>query len=1107
MLTCPACGTANGPAARFCSECGVPLAAAGAPAHEERRTVTVLFADLAGFTARSERLDPEDVRAFLVPYYDALTAEVTGHGGRVDRFLGDGIMAVFGAPVAHEDDPERAVRAALRIAGRVPALGLDLHVRVGVNTGEVLFAAAGGDRDDAVTGDPVNTAARLQAAAPPDGVVVGEATWRATSGAIRYETLGPVAAKGKAEPVPLWRAVGPVALPGWAPVDEVTPLLDRDRELQTLVEAFDRSRSTPSLEVVTVVAEPGLGKSRLVRELARRVDELPELVTWRAGRCLPYGEGIGLWALSEIVKAQAGILDTDGQDALAARLDAAITEPDPSLRRWMRDRLAPLVGLGTSAEPPRQEEAWTAWRRFLESVARKGPLVLVVEDLHWADEGLVGFLGHLADTTVGLPVLLVVTARPEVEDRHPGWLGRTTVLRLPPLDDDDIGTLLAGSFPGASPEVAAAVLERAAGSPLYAEQLAAMARERGGTLDEAAVPPTLAALLASRIDMLHPDGRAILLDAAVVGKTFWPGAVAAVGGRGRSGVEALLTDLARRDLIKRVEPSSMADEAEYAFVHALLRDAAYGQLTRAARLARHQAAAAWVAERASAVQGADAEIVAAHLGHALELAEAIGASSELPAIRDALVEALLAAADQAMRTGAGLARVHLARALELLVPDDPRRPAAHARMGQALSLSDLRAAVDAFDRAADAYRERGDFEAIGRFIVPYRIALKSLGEDERADRVLADCEAHMAASPSPGHLAVLGERAHVESEWGDPSTGKTLATRALELAADLALEPPARVLDALAVSKIRLGDRTGEADLRRAAERSLEEGDPERAIEALIDLGIYTFRADGPAAALPILTEAVSLGESRGHWGGAPFVRFQMLAALGRWDEVLEQLPPVLAGLRLRGDVRVVGNLVRLHLAMLLERGDPVALELTADDPMLERLYEFDSAGYRARYAALRLDLQLARGEQPALGEMERIVASGAAVASPRAFPVRSVIRAGAPALAGGLLARYEPEESRMYRAECLEAGAMVAEAMGELEEARVAYAEAVAALRGLGEVWEAAHALAGLGRCLLALGESAEGAARLCEARGLWAGMGAAPRIAEIDELLAPLT
>ena len=517
---------------------------------------------------------------------------------------------------------------------------------------------------------------------------MGEATYRATSHPFRYEALEPIRAKGKAEPVPLWRPLEPIARATGELMAETTPFVGRSFELETLVRLFERSRATPSLEVVTIVADPGIGKSRLVRELARHVDALPDLVTWRVGRCLPYGDGVSFWALGEIIKAHAGILDTDDQVTLSAKLDTVLTEPDPQLRAWIKDRLAPLVGLETSTAPPGQEEVFTAWRRFLESIAQAGPTVLVVEDLHWADDALVAFLGHVAANTAGLPILLVVTARPEVEERHPGWLGRarrSTVLSLGALADRDMAALVEATLPGASPGLVATVLDRAAGSPLYAEQLAAMFRDRllsvaGGPLDEDAVPPTIAALLASRIDALPPDAKAVLLDASVVGKTFWSGAVAA-----SAGVIGPRSSRSRRARPTRARPPCIpVHHGRRGRVHVRPRARPRRRLRRApgaARLARHRAAAAWITERAGTTLGEDAEIVVAHLEQALELAAATRATDEVPGIETDLVDALLAAADTALRTEVPRAIAHLRRALDLVPADGALRPVVLASLG------------------------------------------------------------------------------------------------------------------------------------------------------------------------------------------------------------------------------------------------------------------------------------------------------------------------------------------------------------------------------------------------------------------------------------------
>ena len=328
-----------------------------------------MFCDLVGSTALGERLDAEDISRLLRDYQTICRKRIESHGGVVEKFIGDAVVGVFGVPLAHEDDPERAVRAALRITEDIGASDLGIEVRIGVNTGEALVRLDVDPRsgEGFATGDTMNTAARLEAAAPVMGVAVGAATHEASEGAIVYEELAPISAKGKAEPVPAWRALHPTARIGTEERDR-TPFVGRDLELSMLTQLFDRSRSRPSTEFVTIIAEPGLGKSRLVRELARHVDQLDELVTWREGRCLPYGDGISFWALGEIVKAQAGILETDDQATISTKLDHALTEPDEQTRTWIKDRLAPLVGLETDTAPPEREEAFTAWRRFLEEI-------------------------------------------------------------------------------------------------------------------------------------------------------------------------------------------------------------------------------------------------------------------------------------------------------------------------------------------------------------------------------------------------------------------------------------------------------------------------------------------------------------------------------------------------------------------------------------------------------------------------------------------------------------------------------------------------------------------------------------------------------------------
>ena len=496
---CASCGTANDGAARFCNNCGTRLADAAPPAATsaptssapgrdiERKVITALFCDVVGSTELAERLDPEDVDRLMSSYHARARKVIEAHGGVVEKFIGDAVVGVFGAPATHEDDPARAVRAALRILRDLADSGLDLHVRIGVHTGEALVRV-GDDRtpeEGFATGDCLNTAARLQNSAPVDGVAVGDPTYRLAAGDFEWVDLGPTTLKGKAQALQVWRpleAAKPTARPDR---DEATPFLGRDAELHALQRAFNAARDTSSQQVVTIVAEPGLGKSRLVRELRRWVATAAPASTWRQGRCLPYGDGVAFWALGEIVKSHAGILETDDQLTLARKLDEVLVEPDLELRGWMRNRLAPLVGLRTDVEPPSQEEAFAAWRRFLAALAVGAPAVFVIEDLHWADEAMVAFLLDLAEQPAAVPILIVVTTRPAIAERHPDWLARApgpTVLPLVSLDDAAIAGLIGATLTGAEPELLRTVLERAAGSPLYAEQLAALIRERGARL-------------------------------------------------------------------------------------------------------------------------------------------------------------------------------------------------------------------------------------------------------------------------------------------------------------------------------------------------------------------------------------------------------------------------------------------------------------------------------------------------------------------------------------------------------------------------------------------------------------------------------------------------
>src|SRR4051794_4358575 len=698
-MICTACGQENPDGFRFCGACAAPLATGEVGGREERKIVTVLFADLVGFTSRSERMDVEDVRGTLAPYHALLREQLEHYGGTVEKFIGDAVMALFGAPVAHEDDPERAVRAALSIRAAIDRLndepGLDLHVRVGVNTGEalVVLGADAARGEGMASGDVVNTAARLQTAAPVDGILVGETTYHATDRAITYRSAEPVMAKGKSQPLPVWEAVEARARLG---VDVVqwptTPLVGRGEEVDLLLDALRRCRSERAVQLVTLVGVPGIGKSRLVWELMQAVERDPDFITWRQGRSLPYGDGVTYWALGEMIKAQAGILDSDTAHDAGGKLQAAVADliPDPTEAAWVEEHVRALAGLESAATVGgnRHSEAAAAWRRFLDALADRHPLVLVFEDLHWADDALLDFIDHLADWSSDVPMLVVCTARPELLDRRGGWGGgkrNALTVALSPLADSDIarliGTLLEQALLPAETQVM--LLRTAEGNPLYAEEYVRMLIDRGhlqhdsgrwrlAVTAELPVPESVQGLIAARLDDLPVDQKRLLQDAAVLGKVVWLGAVASMSGVDRYQAEAHLHALERREMLRRERRSSVAAGTEDAFRPLLMRDVAYGQIPRIQRADKHQRAAAWI-ESLSADRADVPDMLAHHYARALEYARDTGQPTEELELRTRL--ALRDAGDRASALSSlTAAQQHYYAALVLWPKDDPAWP-------------------------------------------------------------------------------------------------------------------------------------------------------------------------------------------------------------------------------------------------------------------------------------------------------------------------------------------------------------------------------------------------------------------------------------------------
>jgi class 3 adenylate cyclase/tetratricopeptide (TPR) repeat protein len=841
MAICRHCGQENPDGFRFCGSCGSPLAPAAVT--EERKVVTVLFADLVGFTGRSERMDVEDVRGTLAPYHALLREQLEHYGGTVEKFIGDAVMALFGAPVAHEDDPERAVRAALAIRAAIDRLnnddpGLDLHVRVGVNTGEalVVLGADAARGEGMASGDVVNTAARLQAAAPVDGILVGETTYRATDRAVSYRPVEPVTAKGKSRPVPAWEAIEARARLGVDVVQRpTTPLVGRTAEIDLLLDALRRARAEQAAQLITLVGVPGIGKSRLVWELFEAVEADPEFITWRQGRSLPYGEGVTFWALGEMVNAQAGILESDSADEADAKLTATVTEliEDAAEAAWVIEHVRALAGLeaGGGGGDDRRSEASAAWRRFLEALAERHPLVLVFEDLHWADDALLDFIDHVVDWATGVPMLVVCTARPELLDRRREWGGgkrNALTIALSPLADTDIarliGTLLEQAVLPA--ETQATLLATAEGNPLYAEEYVRMLIDRGHLLHEGGrwrlaagelpVPESVHGLIAARLDDLPADQKHLLQDAAVLGKIVWLGALAAMGGTERFDVEAGLHALERREMLRRERRSSVGGEQEYAFRHVLVRDVAYGQIPRAQRAEKHRRAAEWI-ESLSADRENAPDMVAHHYSQALEYAR--GAGRDTAELERLTRIALRDAAKRAFALNSiSSALHHYHAALALWPEDDPEWPLLVVDTGDVGLSVQADVMTDRLMRATRRLIEAGDYASAAKAEI---LAGFRHWNEARTEQAIAAYshgqELVERAEPSPTAAYVMTRIAINLMLRGRYEETLAMCERAEAVADRLGLEEiRAHILNTRGVTRVSLGDLGGSADLEES---------------------------------------------------------------------------------------------------------------------------------------------------------------------------------------------------------------------------------------------------------------------------------------------------
>jgi class 3 adenylate cyclase/tetratricopeptide (TPR) repeat protein len=911
-LPCPACGGTNTPGVKFCGECGAALGGEPAPISRpapatERKHVSVLFADLVGFTTLSEARDSEEVRELLSSYFERCKQLIERYGGTVEKFIGDAVMAVWGSPVAKEDDAERAVRAALDLVAAVTELDPQLRARAGVLTGEAVVTI-GAEGQGMVAGDLVNTASRIQSAAEPGTVLVGEVTKRASEAAIAYEEAGEHELKGKAEAVALFRASRVMAGRAGALRSAILepPFVGRERELRLVKEQYHASADEGRAQMVSVVGIAGVGKSRLSWEFEKYVDGLAGDAWWHRGRCLSYGEGVAYWALAEMVRMRCGIVEDDEHVSALAKLHATIEEhlPDPEERRWVEPRLAHLLGLEEGA-PGDQENLFSAWRILFERLSEQWPTILVFEDMQWADAGLLDFLEYLLEWSRSRPLFVLLLARPELADKRPSWgAGKRSVtsLYLEPLSSQAMEVLLTGLVPGLPDELRERILERAEGVPLYAVETVRMLLDRGvlvqdgnvhrlaGPIETLEVPETLHALVAARLDNLTPEERRLVQDGSVLGKTFTRGGLAAVTGLSDEDLAPLLAGLLRKEILSIQADPRSPERGQYAFLQDIVKRVAYETISKRERKAKHLAAAAFLS---SAWSGEEEEIVEVVASHYLDAYRSAPDDPDAEEVRSKAREMLVRAGERAASLAANAeAQRALEGAIEL-TDDELVQAELHERAG---IMARIGTRTD--DAALHWERSIALFGAAGATHPAATVSARlaeiawdrgriehGLESMERAFEVLSSEE------PDENFATLAAQLGRFMFFAGKTELALQRTETALRVAEGLWL--PETFSMALNTKAIILGShgrkREGVAILRYALEVALENDKPSAALRAYFNLAELLCDMDQYEEAATLVRDGLGFARRSGtrlwEWFllgcGYPF------AALGEWDEVI----------------------------------------------------------------------------------------------------------------------------------------------------------------------------------------------------------------------------
>jgi class 3 adenylate cyclase/tetratricopeptide (TPR) repeat protein len=914
-VACPSCGTANAPGMKFCGECGSRLedeaaVPAPSPPAAERRLVSVLFADLVGFTAASEDRDAEETRELLSRYFDTCRTLIERYGGTVEKFIGDAVMAVWGTPSATEDDAERAVRAALELVAAVPQLAPQLRARAGVLTGEAAVTV-GAQGEGMVAGDLVNTASRIQSIAEPGTVLVGESTRRTTEAAIAYADAGAHELKGKAEPVPLWQAQRIVA--GARGLMRATsleaPFVGRARELRLVKELYHASAEEGKAQLVSVVGVAGIGKTRLSWEFEKHADGLAQDLWWHRGRCLSYGEGVAYWALAEMVRSRCGILEDEEPESARQKLRAAVEEYISELeeRRWVEPRLAHLLGLEEGA-PGDQENLFSAWRILFERLAERDPVVLVFEDMQWADAALLDFLEYLLDWSRNHPLFVLALARPELAEKRPAWgAGKRSFssLYLDPLPAEAMDELLAGLVPGLPEDLRARILERAEGVPLYAVETVRMLLDRGlleqedgifrptGPVETLEVPETLHALIAARLDGLTADERRLVQDAAVLGKTFTKHGVVALTGRPAAELGPLLASLLRKEVLAIQADPRSPERGQYAFLQDIVKRVAYETLSRKERKAKHLAAAEFLASLWGAGEDEIAEVVAAHY---LDAHEAVPDAPDADEIKEQARTMLVRAAERAASLGA---TVEAQRAFERAagLTADPTVEAELLERAGIMAYVRARPeeAIALFERSIALFESQGATHPAARVSARLAEATWISGRFEQSLAVMNRSLEVLSSEDADEDLAALAAQiGRFTFFGGDAALGLERVETALDIAEALLLpEILSQALNTKAIILLSMGRKQEAlALLRYALDVALEHDRPSAALRGYFNLADSLGQIDRYEDAADIVREGLAfarrVGNRQQEWNflGQLYPMF----ALGEWDEALAMI-------------------------------------------------------------------------------------------------------------------------------------------------------------------------------------------------------------------------